>query len=111
MNMPRLNSFSIIGVILVAVAIYALVRGSGFEFDPGVPSEKGEPIFYLIVGALMLINGFVLPPPATDDENSEHSSSGDRTVLPDGSTMSDSAKLRGTRKSAASTEATVERRS
>jgi len=69
--MPRLNSFSIIGVILIGVAIYALGKGVGFEFDPGVPSERGEPVFYLIVGVLMLVNGLVLPRQTADDEEAE----------------------------------------
>ena len=64
----RWNSFTVIGLALLAIGIYSLIRGAGFQFDSGLPAEVGEPWFYLLVGALMVLNGVVQPSMVTTDD-------------------------------------------
>jgi hypothetical protein len=68
MRLPHVNSFFWIGLVLIAIAIYSVVKGPVFQFDAGVPNEAHEPLIYLGVGIMMLVNGLVHPPPLTDDK-------------------------------------------
>ena len=73
MGRPRLSSFNIIGIVLLAIGIYGLIPGTKFTFDPGVPPEPGEAFLYIVTGVLMIVNGFYwmkpLPQPSTKDED------------------------------------------
>lgn len=57
--MPRVSSFFWIGVALVAIGLFALYKGPGFMFDPGVTPEPHEAAIYLLVGVIMMVNGFI----------------------------------------------------
>ena len=63
MGRPRLSSFTVIGIVLLVIGIYGLVPGTKFTFDPGVPPEHGEAFYYILVGVLMIVNGFFLMKP------------------------------------------------
>jgi hypothetical protein len=56
-----LNSFILLGVALIGLALAGFVGGGKFVFDPGRPSQNA-PVFYLIAGVLMLVNGRLQPP-------------------------------------------------
>jgi|SRR5579883_2167277 len=67
MGRPRLSSFTIIGIILLAIGIYGLIPGTRFVFDPGLPAEPGEALYYILVGVLMIVNGcFWMKPPVAE---------------------------------------------
>lgn len=63
MARPHLSSFTIIGVVLLVIGIYGRVRGAAFSFDPGTPTEHGEAYYYMLVGVLMIVNGFFVMKP------------------------------------------------
>jgi len=56
-----LSTFTIIGVILIALGIAGLMLGPRFVFDPGQPVTGKEAWCYLVIGILMVVNGFVTP--------------------------------------------------
>lgn len=69
-----LSTFTVIGVLLIGLGIVALVAkhsGHRFVFDPGQTETGNEPIFYIVVGALMVLNGVVTPAPDPDDEDDD----------------------------------------
>lgn len=70
-----LSTFSLIGFVLIALGIVGLVMGSRFVFDPGQVRDGYEPFYYLVVGALMIINGIFTPPPSEDETNDNADSS------------------------------------
>ena len=61
MSFFRWNSFTVIGLILILIGIYGLIKGPGFQFDAGLPPEQYEGFYYIIVGLLMTANGLVVP--------------------------------------------------
>jgi hypothetical protein len=61
MRFFRWNSFTVIGLILVVIGAYGLLRGAGFEFDSGLPAEPREGFYYILVGVLMIVNGCIVP--------------------------------------------------
>ena len=66
-----LSTFTIIGVLLIGLGVVALVvtnSGHKFVFDPGQTETGQEPIYYIVVGVLMVINGFVTPAPDIDGD-------------------------------------------
>ncbi len=63
------NSFNLLGVILIAVALIGALQGRNMMFDPGRESRGTEWIIYLVAGALMLINGFLPPAHAGEDQD------------------------------------------
>ncbi len=63
MRFVRWNSFTIIGAILLVIGIYGKIKGSGFEFDAGVPAEPLEAVYYVVVGALFMVNGYIFGKP------------------------------------------------
>lgn len=74
MARPRLSSFTIIGILLLLIGIYGRIRGASFSFDPGMPAEPGEAYYYMLVGVLMIVNGFfwmkpLLAPAAENGDN------------------------------------------
>jgi hypothetical protein len=52
MQLPRLSSFTVIGVILILIGIYGLAHGPSFQYDLGVQADRHEGVYYLLVGAL-----------------------------------------------------------
>ena len=73
MARPRLSSFTVIGIVLLLIGIYGRIRGAAFSFDPGTPAEPGEAYYYMLVGVLMIVNGFfaMKPLPAPSPEKDE----------------------------------------
>jgi hypothetical protein len=67
MRLPRVSSFSIIGTLLVLIGLYGLIKGPGFQFDSGVVAEHNEGFYYILVGVVMLINGFFFAPPLPEE--------------------------------------------
>jgi hypothetical protein len=67
MRFSGLNSFFWIGVILLGIGGYALYRGPAFMFDAGVAPQPHEAIYYIIVGIVMIFNGFIHSTPLTDE--------------------------------------------
>jgi uncharacterized membrane protein len=57
----RWNSFTIIGIILILVGIFGLIKGPTFQFDPGTVSAPYTWFYYVAVGVLMIINGILTP--------------------------------------------------
>lgn len=55
------NSFNLLGLILVTIAIAGLLSGGKMVFDPGRKAHGYEWALYLGAGALMFINGFLAP--------------------------------------------------
>ena len=68
MNLRRLNSFHLLGALLLTVAILGLVSGGKFVYDPGRPVKGNEWIVYGLAGVLMLINSFL---PSTEPKRGE----------------------------------------
>ena len=65
-----LSTFTLIGFILVVLGIIGLAMHGRFVYDPGQTSDGNEPIYYLVVGILMIVNG-LFTPPAVDDGSDE----------------------------------------
>lgn len=57
-----LSTFTVIGVILIALGFVGLIIGPRFIYDPGQPVTGKEAWYYLIIGILMVINGLLTPP-------------------------------------------------
>ena len=58
-----LSTFTVIGVVLIVMGIVGLALGPRFIYDPGQPVTGKEPWCYLAIGALMVLNGMLTPPP------------------------------------------------
>ena len=85
MRMPHVNSFFWIGLLLIGIAIWSVVKKSTFQFDAGVPNEPHECLIYLAAGVLMIINGVVHPAPIGGTEKAKPSAtntSASPTVTP-----------------------------
>jgi hypothetical protein len=67
MRLLRWNSFTVLGVILLAIGVLGMVKGPTFQFDAGLPSKPTDAWFYLLVGVMMLVNGYVVAPPLEAD--------------------------------------------
>ena len=59
-----LSTFTVIGAILIALGIVGLIMGPRFVYDPGQPVTGKEAWCYLVIGALMVLNGVLTPAPA-----------------------------------------------
>jgi sulfite exporter TauE/SafE len=68
MQLPRLSSFTVIGVILILIGIYGLAHGPSFQYDLGVQADRHEGVYYLLVGALMIVNGFFWLPAVVEEK-------------------------------------------
>ena len=55
------STFTIIGAILIVLGIVGLIMGPRFVYDPGQPVTGKEAWCYLIIGALMVLNGIMTP--------------------------------------------------
>ncbi len=71
MRFFRLNSFTIIGLILVAIGAYGKIKGPSFQYDAGLPAEHLEWLYYIIVGVLMIVNGLILPRPVAETASAD----------------------------------------
>jgi len=59
-----LSTFTVIGVLLIVLGIIGLILGPRFVYDPGQPVTGKEAWCYLVIGALMVLNGLMTPAPA-----------------------------------------------
>jgi hypothetical protein len=58
-NFRRINSFHLLGVLLLLVAIVGLASGGKMVYDPGRALKGNEWIIYGLAGLLMFVNGFL----------------------------------------------------
>jgi uncharacterized membrane protein len=82
MRVRWFSTFTVIGVLLLALGVFALVLqllGKHFVFDPGQPPPANGPDrtswYYIVIGILMIINGLVTPallPGETPDHQSRN---------------------------------------
>lgn len=63
-----LSTFTVIGAVLIVLGIVGLVMGPRFVYDPGQPVTGKEAWCYLVIGALMVLNGLMTPAPADDKQ-------------------------------------------
>lgn len=56
-----LSTFTVIGAILIVLGIVGLILGPRFVYDPGQPVTGKEAWCYLVIGALMVLNGILTP--------------------------------------------------
>ncbi len=66
-----LSTFTVIGVLLVGLGLVGLEMGRRFVFDPGQVADGNEPWYYIVVGALMIVNGIFTPPATADDKQDD----------------------------------------
>ncbi len=59
-----LSTFTVIGAVLILLGIAGLILGPRFVYDPGQPVTGKEAWCYLVIGALMVLNGLLTPAPA-----------------------------------------------
>lgn len=59
-----LSTFTVIGAVLIVLGIVGLILGPRFVYDPGQPVTGKEAWCYLVIGALMVLNGLMTPSPA-----------------------------------------------
>jgi hypothetical protein len=71
-----LSTFTIIGAVLIALGIVGLAMGQRFVFDPGQIPDGHEPWYYIIVGALMIVNGIFTPVTSGDASDDGSAKSG-----------------------------------
>lgn len=67
MHIRLLNSFNLLGAILLSIGLYGLASGGKMVFDPGRLPRGNEWFIYALAGALMVVNGFL--PPAHEPRN------------------------------------------
>jgi len=68
-----LSTFSILGILLIILGIVGKVIGPRFVYDPGQVADGNEAWYYLAVGALMLLNGLILPALTAEEKNAKAS--------------------------------------
>jgi|GEM_PF-1080825 len=56
-----LSTFTVIGAVLIVLGLVGLVMGPRFVYDPGQPVTGKEAWCYLVIGALMVLNGLLTP--------------------------------------------------
>ena len=66
-----LSTFTLLGLLLVALGVVGKVLGPRFVFDPGQIADGNEAWYYIIVGALMVLNGLVTPALPADERGAE----------------------------------------
>jgi hypothetical protein len=69
-----LSTFTVIGAVLIVLGTIGLIHHN-FVFDPGQVPDGHEPWYYIVVGALMIVNGIFTPPGASDDKQDDEASS------------------------------------
>ncbi len=62
-----LSTFTLLGALLVILGIVGKVLGPKFIYDPGQIPDGNEAWAYILVGVLMLLNGFLSPAPPDSD--------------------------------------------
>lgn len=62
-----LSTFTLLGILLVILGLVGKILGPRFIYDPGQIPDGNEAWCYLIVGALMILNGLLSPLAARDD--------------------------------------------
>jgi len=73
-----LSTFTVIGGVLIALGIVGLILGPRFVYDPGQPVTGKESWCYVVIGALMVLNGLMTPapvdktPPSTERRKPGH---------------------------------------
>lgn len=82
MNFRPFNVFSLIAYLLIGLAITGFVLGPRFVFDPGqnVGTHSDwfyQPIYYLVTGILMFLNG-LWTPVSSPEEAGGRKSDGDK---------------------------------
>jgi len=77
-----LSTFTVIGAILIVLGIVGLVLGPRFVYDPGQPVTGKEAWCYLIIGALMVLNGLVTPAPTDHKSLHRPGTPGQKASLP-----------------------------
>jgi sulfite exporter TauE/SafE len=80
MRLPRLSSFTVIGGILIIIGVYGLIQGPNFQYDLGVHADHYEGLYYLLIGVLMIVNGFFWLP-ASPEEKKEQQKANNRPPL------------------------------
>ncbi len=65
-----LSTFTVIGAVLIVLGIVGLVLGPRFVYDPGQPVTGKEAWCYLVIGALMVLNGLLTPAPVENKPSS-----------------------------------------
>jgi hypothetical protein len=65
-----LSTFTVLGGILLILGVIGLIVGPKFVFDPGQIPDGKEAWYYILVGALMVLNG-VSSPALTHEEKLE----------------------------------------
>ena len=91
-----LSTFTVIGAVLIALGVVGLIMGPRFVYDPGQPVTGKEAWCYLIIGALMVLNGVLTP---LADESVQDSAKGNaKKTAPRVSVRPSSAAANGTGK-------------
>lgn len=77
-----LSTFTLLGILLIALGVVGKVLGPRFVFDPGQIADGNECWYYLTVGALMVLNGLVTPLLPADERRAVTTTSKTSTVRP-----------------------------
>ncbi len=80
MRLPRLSSFTVIGAILIFIGFYGMAHGPNFQYDLGVRADSLEGVYYLVVGALMILNGYFSLPLTAEEQKEQEKSLGRQTI-------------------------------
>lgn len=75
-----LSTFTLLGILLIALGVIGKVLGPRFIFDPGQIGDGNEAWYYMTVGALMVLNGLMAPAPSADERRAETTASKSSTV-------------------------------
>lgn len=74
MRSRLLSTFTLLGVLLIVLGIIGKALGPRFIFDPGQIGDGNEAWYYMIVGALMVLNGLLAPALPADDRRPDAAS-------------------------------------
>jgi uncharacterized membrane protein len=66
-----LSTFTLLGLLLIVLGVVGKIIGPRFVFDPGQIPDGNEAWYYMAVGALMLLNGLVLPALTAEEEREQ----------------------------------------
>jgi hypothetical protein len=81
MQFRWLSSFTIIGAILFFIGFYGMAHGPSFQYDKGVQAGSDEGVYYLVVGALMVLNGFFQLPLSPEEKKEQEKSLGRQSIV------------------------------
>ena len=85
-----LSTFTLLGVLLIALGVIGKIIGPRFVFDPGQIPDGNEAWYYMAVGALMLMNGLVMPALTPEEQREQKKQS--KTVAAKVSTVKTDAR-------------------